>query len=57
VSKLLVADPNKRINIEQMLAHPWMSKKLESTNLSHAKSKLSKYISVRREKSERKNVD
>ena len=44
VSKILVADPNKRLNCEQMMAHPWMSIDLNSkSSLDGAKKKLSKY--------------
>jgi len=42
------------MNCEDMLAHPWMNVELDSaTQLSTAKTKLSKYISVRKDKSQR----
>ena len=44
IKKILVADPSQRMNCHQMMTHPWMSKALDTTNLSYAKSKLSKYI-------------
>ena len=54
VSKILVADPAERMNCEDMLAHPWMNVQLNSkTQLDTAKTKLSKYISVRKDKSQR----
>jgi hypothetical protein len=41
-----------------MMKHPWMSKELDSdAKLSTAKAKLSKYISVRREKSHKQKKD
>jgi calcium/calmodulin-dependent protein kinase I len=48
VSKILVADPDKRMNCEEMLAHPWMKKELTHQNLSNTKNKLSKYIQDRK---------
>jgi len=52
VSKILVGDPKKRINFDEMMAHPWMTITLEPKNkLSLAKSQLSKYVSIRKEKS------
>ena len=52
MSKILVADPKTRLNCENMMKHPWMTKELDSdAKLSTAKAKLSKYVSVRREKS------
>ena len=42
------------MNCEQMLDHPWMKIELSTTgNLSTTKSKLSKYVSIRKEKSAR----
>jgi len=58
VSKILVNDPKTRLNCEQMLAHPWMALDLSNKNkLTVAKSALSKYISVRKDKSQRFNPD
>ena len=52
VSKILVADPKKRLNCEQMMAHPWMKKELNSEKkLFKAKNKMMKYMSVRKDKS------
>mmetsp|Transcript_42350 Transcript_42350/g.64984 ORF Transcript_42350/g.64984 Transcript_42350/m.64984 type:complete len:128 (-) Transcript_42350:34-417(-) len=48
VSKILVADPEKRLNCEEMLNHPWMKMDLSSQNLSSTKNKLSKYIQDRK---------
>lgn len=58
VSKILVADPKTRLSCDQMMAHPWMTKQLNSEKkLSKAKNKLLKYVSVRREKSKKKNLE
>ena len=58
VSKILVADPKARLTCDQMMAHPWMNKELNSEKkLSKAKNKLLKYVSVRREKSKRGKMD
>jgi len=52
VSKILVADPGVRLDCEGMLNHPWMSLDLSANKkLSVAKSALSKYVSVRKDKS------
>ena len=42
-----------------MLAHPWMAKDLkDGPKLTNAKSMLSKYVSIRKDKSQKfKNVD
>ena len=54
VSKILVADPRIRLTCEQMLKHPWITKDLSNTTkLSGAKTALSKYVSVRKDKSQR----
>jgi hypothetical protein len=56
VSKILVADPNARLNCEQIMEHPWMNMELKvnEKKLSNLQ-KLSKYVSVRKDKS-KKNV-
>lgn len=52
VSKILVPDPKVRLNCEQMMAHPWMTKEISSNqSLANAKVKLEKYLSIRKEKS------
>lgn len=54
ISKILVADPSKRLTCAEMMAHPWMKKDLNSEKkLLKAKNKLLKYVSVRREKSKK----
>ena len=55
IKKILVADPNVRLNCQQMCEHPWMSKKLDEGVMLQNKHKLSKYVSVRKDKS-KKNV-
>ena len=55
IKKILVADPNVRLNCQQMCDHPWMSKKLDEGVMLQNKHKLSKYVSVRKDKS-KKNV-
>ena len=56
VAKILVADPNARLNCEQIMDHPWMNMELKANEkkLSNLQ-KLSKYVSVRKDKS-KKNV-
>jgi hypothetical protein len=50
----LIADPKTRLTCDDMLAHPWMSKDLSGQQkLSVAKQALSKYVSVRKDKSKR----
>merc|ERR1711934_93953 len=49
ISRILVADPDKRLNCDEMMAHPWMQIQLDESNLISVKGKLSKYVSVRRE--------
>jgi calcium/calmodulin-dependent protein kinase I len=57
VSKILTADPKARLNCEGMLSHPWMKLDLSSNaKLSVAKSALSKYVSVRKDKSQKFKV-
>ena len=54
VSKILVSDPKVRLSCENMMKHPWMTLQLDSdAKLNTAKAKLSKYVSVRREKSQK----
>ena len=54
VAQILVADPNKRITIDEMRKHPWMGKQLTNdAKLDKVKTKLFKYISVRKDKSQR----
>ena len=54
VSKILVADPKIRLDCDTMLSHPWMNLELSGKEkLSVAKSQLSKYVSVRKEQSQR----
>ena len=58
VSKILVPDPKVRLNFTQMMEHPWMKKDLDKhSQLAINKTKLNKYMSVRKEKSARKIVD
>lgn len=58
VSKILVADPEIRMTCDQMLEHPWMKIELSNTtSLGTAKNKLSKYVSIRKEKSARFKTD
>jgi serine/threonine protein kinase len=57
VSKILVADPAKRLNCDQMKNHPWMKMDLAQKNLTGARTKLSKYVSVRKEQSQRMKKD
>lgn len=56
VSTILVADPAQRMNCEQMLQHPWMNMNLSGQSLAISKNKLSQYISVRKEKSQRMHL-
>ena len=57
ISKILVADPKTRLTCEQMMAHPWMSKDLNTKKkLLKARNKLQTYVSVRREKSKKDKV-
>ena len=59
ISKILVADPDKRITIEGMQNHPWMSKDLDQNVKLNAevKKSLFKYVSVRRGKSKKYKID
>lgn len=58
VSKILTADPQTRLDCEGMLNHPWMSLDLSANKkLSVAKSALSKYVSVRKDKSQKFKTD
>lgn len=58
VSKILVADPKTRMHCEDMLSHPWMNLDLsQKGKLTVAKSALSKYVSVRKDKSQRFKPD
>ena len=36
ISRLLVADPNRRLSVEQALRHPWLRDCAESLELAHA---------------------
>jgi hypothetical protein len=58
VSKILVADPKKRLTCQGMMDHPWMQMEMKSNDkkLSNLQ-KLSKYVSVRKEKSKKNVVD
>jgi hypothetical protein len=50
----LVADPKIRLTCDEMLNHPWMTLDLSGNKkLSVAKTALSKYVSVRKDKSKR----
>jgi hypothetical protein len=50
----LVADPKIRLTCDDMLSHPWMTLDLSGNKkLSVAKTALSKYVSVRKDKSQR----
>ena len=43
-------DPEKRYDCDQMLNHPWMKANLkDSKSLATAKTKLSKYVSIRKQ--------
>ena len=54
VSRVMVADTTKRLTCEQMLAHPWMKLALDKENkLVNAKKNLLKYVSVRKDKSQK----
>ena len=58
MSKILVADPQIRLDCEGMLNHPWMQLDLSANKkLSVAKSALSKYVSVRKDKSQKFKID
>lgn len=58
VSKILTADPQTRLDCEGMLNHPWMSLDLSANKkLSVAKSALSKYVSVRKDKSQKFKIE
>lgn len=58
VGKILVADPAKRITVEEMRVHPWMAKPLQNdAKLEKVKTKLFKYVSVRKDKSQKVNKD
>lgn len=53
VSKILVADPKKRMTIPDMKLHAWMNKVLvNDQKLDKVKTKLFKYVSIRKEKSQ-----
>jgi len=53
-----VADPAKRITVEKMRVHPWMAKPLQNdAKLEKVKTKLFKYVSVRKDKSQKVNKD
>lgn len=53
ISKILVADPEKRITAEAMMQHPWMNMDIDKSAVldSEVKKSLLKYVSVRRDKS------
>jgi serine/threonine protein kinase len=58
ISKILVADPEKRMSSSQMMSHPWMLAELDSnTCLDHTKSKLTKYVTKRKEDSKRELLE
>jgi len=53
-----VADPKTRLDCDTMLDHEWMNLDLsQKGKLSVAKSALSKYVSVRKDKSQRFKAD
>lgn len=57
ITKILVADPKARLTCKQMLDHPWMKKDLNTERkLNKAKTKLMKYVSMRKDKSKKKVV-
>lgn len=49
VSKILKADPNERYNTDQMMDHPWMTKKLDEDKNLKMGSNLNQYIKSRKE--------
>ena len=54
IQRILVADPEYRMNCEDMLQHPWMKLKLDIRNqLSTARTKLGNYVSIRKDRSRR----
>ena len=53
IKKVLVADPKSRLNCQQMLEHPWMKATLSKDKKLSAQGQLQKYVSVRREKSQK----
>lgn len=54
ISRILVANPKVRLDAEGMMKHPWMKKDLSGQKkLAHAKVALSKYVSVRKDKSQK----
>ena len=55
ISKILVADPAKRITVKEMMEHPWMNMDLDNSVKLDEKIKKSlfKYVSVRRDKSQK----
>ena len=56
IKGILVADPKDRLSCQQMMDHPWMKLELKSSNAKLSNlQKLSKYVSVRKDKS-KKNV-
>ena len=57
IAAILVSDPEKRLTCQGMMDHPWMQLELKANTqkLSNLK-KLSKYVSVRKEKSKRNVV-
>lgn len=59
ISKILVADPEKRITVEGMMEHPWMNKELDKSKKldGEVKKSLFKYVSVRRDKSQKYKKD
>lgn len=54
IKKILVANPKVRLDADGMMKHPWMKKDLTGQmKLAHAKVALSKYVSVRKDKSQK----
>jgi len=46
ITKILVKDPKKRLNAEQILSHPWMNgDKTPRTNLTYFENKNKKIMS------------
>jgi serine/threonine protein kinase len=49
ISKILVPDPDVRLDTEKMMAHPWMVADLNNNNsLENSKKNLNKYVSYRK---------
>mmetsp|Transcript_16432 Transcript_16432/g.25381 ORF Transcript_16432/g.25381 Transcript_16432/m.25381 type:complete len:231 (-) Transcript_16432:71-763(-) len=44
IARILTPNPEKRLNLDDMLVHPWMKMKLSDENLTGAKTRLSKYM-------------